>query len=149
MGDTTLAGTGGGAHAVEGRITHGSATAIHRRLPARRAGGHRAVRTLQRLAQDRLQVDRALPAPWAGGPGRTLASAAALAERDRRGDRDGDPRRAPPPSGLGRQETPRAAAQAPSPVEPPWALHRVRHPEPPRDGTDPTPPAAPRASGQA
>src|SRR6267142_256586 len=57
-----------GAHAVEGGITHGPANAIHRRLPARRAGDHRAVRTLRRLAQDRLQVDRALPSPWAGGP---------------------------------------------------------------------------------
>src|SRR5882724_11935029 len=70
MGDTTLAGTGGGAHAVEGGITHGPANAIHCRLSARRASDHRAVRTLRRLAQDRLQVDRALPAPWAGGPGK-------------------------------------------------------------------------------
>src|SRR2546426_372036 len=46
-------------------------------------------------------------------------------------------------------ETPRAAAQASSTVEPPWALHRMRHPEPPRDGAHPTPPSPPRASGQA
>src|SRR2546425_1270940 len=62
---------------------------------------------------------------------------------------DGDPRRPAPPSLLGRQETPGAASQAPSPVAPPRALHRVRHPEPPRDGAYPTPAAPHRASGQA
>src|SRR6267142_1656947 len=101
MGDTTLAGTGGGAHAVEGGITHGPANAIHRRLLARRAGDHRAVRTLRRLAQDRLQVDRALPSPWAGGPGRTLASAAALARL-----------RHPEPPRDGTDPTPPAAPRA-------------------------------------
>src|SRR5438876_8547852 len=51
-----------------------------------------------------------------------LAPAAPLAESDGRGNRDGDPRRSATPSGLGWQETPRAAAQAPSPVAPPRAL---------------------------
>src|SRR3989442_2964419 len=92
-------------------------------------------------------MDRALPAPRASRP--ALAPAAALAESDGRGNRDGDPRRRAPPSLLGRQEPPRAAAQAPSPVAPPRALHRVRHPEPPRNGAYPTPAAPPRASGQA
>src|SRR3989442_11233418 len=73
MGDNTLAGTGGGAHAVEANITHGPENAVHRRPPTRRADGHRAVRALRRLPQDRIQVDRSLPAPWAGGPGRALA----------------------------------------------------------------------------
>src|SRR5437667_2957050 len=149
MGDTTLAGTGGGAHAVEGGITHGPENAIHRRLSTRLAGHTRAVRTLGHIAQDRLQVDRALPSPRAGRPGGALAPAAPLAESDGRGNRDGDPRRSATPSGLGWQETPRAAAQAPSPVAPPRALHRVRHPEPPRDGAYPTPAAPHRASGQA
>jgi len=53
MGDTTLAGTGGGAHAVEGGITHGPENAIHRRLSARLAGDHRTVRTLRSIPQDR------------------------------------------------------------------------------------------------
>src|SRR5437016_3840417 len=94
-------------------------------------------------------MDRALPSPRAGRPGGALAPAAALAESDGRGNRDGDPRRPAPPSLLGRQETPGAASQAPSPVAPPRALHRVRHPEPPRNGAYPTPAAPPRASGQA
>src|SRR5881628_3022993 len=92
MGDTTLAGTGGGAHAVEGGITHGPENAIHRRLSTRLAGHHRAVRTLRHFSQDRLQVDRALPAPRDGRPGGALAPAAALAESDGGGDRNGDPR---------------------------------------------------------
>src|SRR5712691_6874723 len=37
MGDTTLAGTGGGAHAVEARITDGPANAVHRRASCGRA----------------------------------------------------------------------------------------------------------------
>src|SRR2546425_13378639 len=73
MGDNTLAGTGGGAHAVEANITHGPENAVHRRPPSRRADGHGAVRALRRLPQDRVQVDRSLPAPWAGRPGRALA----------------------------------------------------------------------------
>src|SRR5437870_1098437 len=92
MGDTTLAGTGGGAHVVEECITHGPENAVHRRLPARLAGDHRAVRALRHLSQDRLQVDRALPAPRAGRPGGALAPAAALAESGGGGDRNGDPR---------------------------------------------------------
>src|SRR6266446_4953820 len=148
MGDTTLAGTEGGAHAVEGGITHGPENAIHRRLSTRLAGHHRAVRTLWHFSQDRLQMDRALPSPRASRPGGALAPAAALAESDGRGNRDGDPRRPAPPSLLGRQETPGAASQAPSPVAPPRALHRVRHPEPPRDGAYPTP-AAPHGQRRA
>src|SRR3989449_1862844 len=92
-------------------------------------------------------MDRALPSPRASRP--ALAPAAALAQSDGRGNRDGDPRRPAPPSLLGRQENPRPAAQAPSPVAPPPPLHRVRHPEPPRDGAYPTPAAPHRASGQA
>src|SRR5713226_2263530 len=116
MGDTTLTGTGGGAHAVEARITHGPANAVHRRSSSRRAVDHRAVRRLRCFAQDRVQMDRALSAPRPGRPGGALAAAAPLAESDGRGDRDGDPRGAPPASVLGGQEAPRAAAQTPSAV---------------------------------
>src|SRR5947209_9300507 len=105
MGDTTLAGTGGGAHAVEGGITHGPENAIHRRLPARLAGHHRAVRTLRGVPQDRLQMERAVPAPGAGRPGGALASAAPLAESDVGGDRGGGTRRPETAGGLWGKDT--------------------------------------------
>src|SRR3989442_14736404 len=92
-------------------------------------------------------MDRALPSPRASRP--ALPPAAALAESDGRGNRDGDPRPPAPPSLLGRQETPGPASQAPPPGAPPRAPPRVRHPEPPRDGAYPTPAAPHRASGQA
>src|SRR5947208_13313903 len=53
---------------------------------------------------------------------------------DGRGDRERDPGRPPPAPALGRQETPRAAAQATSPVEPAGALDGLRHSQPAWDG---------------
>src|SRR5207249_12281293 len=100
----------GGADAVEGVITHGPENAVHRRSPARRAVDHGVVRALWRLPEDGLQVDRALPAAWAGGFGRALPPAPVLAAADVRGDRERDPRRPAPAPALGRQEAPRAAA---------------------------------------
>src|SRR5436309_5468932 len=150
MGNTRNTGRApGGAHAVEGGITHGPADAVHRRSPARRAVDHRAVRALRRLPEDRLQVDRPLPSPRAGRPGGSLATPAALAESDPRGDRERDPRRPAATPALGRQEAPGAAAQAASPVEPAGALDGLRHSEPPRDGASATPPSSPGPSGEA
>src|SRR6266705_985281 len=150
MGNTRNTGRApGGAHAVEGGITHGPADAVHRRSPARRAVDHRAVRALRRLPEDRLQVDRPLPAPRAGRSGGGLAPPAALAESNSRGDRERDPRRPAATSALGWQEAAGAAAQAASAVEPAGALDGLRHPEPPREGASATPAPPPGPSGEA
>src|SRR3989304_4415983 len=76
MGDTrNTGGHQGGAHTVEGHITHGPENAVHRRSPSQLAVGLGAVRALRHLPQDGLQVDRPLPAPRASRPGRALVAA--------------------------------------------------------------------------
>src|SRR5258705_10365091 len=128
MGDTTLAGTGGGAHAVEEYRTHGSAHAVHRRPPARDPDDHGALRSVWRLPQDGLQMDRPLPAPRARRPGGALAPSPSRPESDRRRDRRRNPGGSPSTPRLGREEaagTPPAAAPAGNPPGPPTGL---RHP---------------------
>src|SRR4030095_3154799 len=62
MGNTQNTGRHqGGADAVEGRITHGPANAVHRRLPSRHAVDHRVVRAIRRQPQDGYKwIDRYL-----------------------------------------------------------------------------------------
>src|SRR5712692_2717271 len=122
MGDTTLAGTGGGAHAVEGDITHGPAHAVHRRPPARDPDDHGTLRSVWRLPQDGLQMDRPLPAPRARRPRRPLAPAPSRPQSDHRRDRRRDPGGSPSAPRVGRQE---AAGPPPAPapaVDPPGPL---------------------------
>src|SRR5258705_12680027 len=141
MGDTTLAGTGGGAHAGEEYRTHGPAHAVHRRPPARDPDDHGALRSVWRLPQDGLQMDRPLPAPRARRPGGALAPSPSRPESDRRRDRRRNPGGSPSTPRLGRQEaagTPPAAAPA---VDPPGPLHGLPHP--PSARARPPPPPAP------
>ncbi len=144
-----LVGHQGGAHAVEGGVTDGPADAVHRRSPSRCVVDHRAVRDVRDLAQDRVQVDRPVPAPGAVRIGGALAAAAPGAQSDGRRDRGRDPRGPASPPQLGRQEAAGSAAQASSPLEPARSIHRVRHSEPPRAGAPAPPASADRASGQA
>src|SRR5229473_2392142 len=94
MGNTQNTGWAhrGGAHAVEGDITHGPADAVHRRSPARPAVDHRAVRAVRHLPQNGIQMDRPVLAPRAGRARRALAPTAALAQSHARGDRERHPR---------------------------------------------------------
>ena len=134
---------------MEGGVTDGPADAVHRRSPSRCVVDHRAVRDVRDLAQDRVQVDRPVPAPRPGRVGGAVAPATAIAESDGRGDRGGDSRGPTAPPKLGRQEAAGPAPQAPSAVGAPGALHRVRHSEPPRAGAPAPPASADRAPRQA
>src|SRR5436309_13621489 len=99
MGDTTLAGTGGGA------MPWKEASPMDQRTQfiADYLRDSLAITELCELYEvsrkTGYKMDRAVPAPGAGRPGGALASAAPLAESDGGGDRGGDPRRPATPAG--------------------------------------------------
>jgi transposase InsO family protein len=104
---------------------------------------------LYRVALDRLQVDRPLSAPRAGGLGGALAAAAPLAKSDVRRDRERDPGRPAPASDLGRQKAAGAVAQAPAAMAAAGPFDGVQHSEAAWDGADQTVPTPYRPSRQA
>src|SRR5262249_9843135 len=77
-----------------------------------------------------------------------LASAAAFAESDARGDRGRDPRRSAAAPDVGRQEAAGPAAQAPFEVATARPVDGVRHPEAPWDGAAAAPASTHRHPGR-
>src|SRR3970282_1018144 len=87
MGNTSL--TGGPTHALERCYRERTATEVPGRLPAQLLPRYRASRTLQHLAEARLQVDRLIRGRRSERLSRALSPTAWLPLADGPGDRPG------------------------------------------------------------
>src|SRR3990172_494956 len=149
MGNTLARGVplSGGGHALERAVAHGREGPVYRGVPVRRLPIRLAVRLLRHLAQDRLQVGRALEGAGSGGTGGPVACRAVLPPRDaggRGGRTVGNPAEAP---GMGTGEAVADRAQAATIAAAPRSIDDGGAVQAARTGEAEAKTAASRASG--